>query len=43
MLVSIMAYPEFYKKHMEVYIALAPGFTLTHHKIGIFSKLGESE
>jgi len=38
-----MAYPEFYKKHMELNLGLAPAFTMNHHKLGIYTKLMESD
>lgn len=39
MYVSMAAYPDFYRKHMNLCISFAPVTTLSHHKVEIFKKL----
>ena len=39
MLVSMMAYPEFYKKHMNICLAFAPVWTITDNKIDLIHRL----
>ena len=43
MFVSMMAYPEFYKKHMKVLIALCPVAYLDHIKVELLLAFKDSE
>ena len=39
----MMAYPEFYKKHMSLCIGFAPVTTMSHHTIEVFKYFAENK
>lgn len=43
MLVSLSAYPEFYKKHMKALVAFGPVCTLSHVSNKLFTGLAPSQ
>ena len=43
MMVSMIAYPEFFKEHMKVNIGIAPVCFMSNHDVGIFKALGNSK
>lgn len=43
MFVSLMAYPEFYKKHMKVFVALAPVVWMDHLDLDLAMAMKNSE
>jgi pimeloyl-ACP methyl ester carboxylesterase len=43
MLVALMAFPEFFRKHMQLFVAIAPVLYLKDMTAEIFTIMGENE
>lgn len=43
MMVAMIAYPEFFKKHMKVNIGIAPVCYMSHYDVGLIKALGNTK
>ena len=43
MLVSMCAYPEFYKKYMKLLVGVGPACQVNHHRIKLLNHLANSD